>query len=400
MLTIVITSALVLGGQATGTPTTIRERYEQLAEEYSAKKQAFFQAYRAARTAADRQDVIKRLSPNHTSYADRFFALAKEDPKSPIASDAIYDALQIRRIRPTPETTEMLAMLRRDFATSPKMAYYLQQLSLRSFWPGIDSLFREVLKRNPDRTSRGHACLGLAEILSSQARLPKIMSDPKMAGQFEARYGKERLTEVLRADSEALLREATTLYERVLSDYADVRYFPALPEQKQTLGQRAERWLAAHRELEIGRVAPEIEGTDVEGKRFKLSDYRGKVVALVFWASWCGPCMAQIPHERELARSLEGKSFALLGVNCDYKIENARAVLAREKIGWPNWYDGSPRSGKIADRYHIQQIPAVFVLDAKGVIREKDVRGEALSKAVESLLKEQEAQGGSTIESE
>ena len=129
----------------------------------------------------------------------------------------------------------------------------------------------------------------------------------------------------------------------------------------------------------------------MDGKFFKLSDYRGKVVALVFWASWCSPCMTQIPNERELVRRMEGKPFALLGVNCDYKLDDARAVMAKEKITWQNWYDGDPRKGKIVNQYHNPGMPAIFVLDATGVIREKDVRGEALDKAVEALLKEQEA---------
>ena len=65
--------------------------------------------------------------------------------------------------------------------------------------------------------------------------------------------------------------------------------------------------------------------------------------------------------------------------------------MAREEITGPNWYDGDPREGKIAERYHVVQgIPAVYVLDAQGIIREKDVRGEALEKAVRTLLEEQE----------
>jgi thiol-disulfide isomerase/thioredoxin len=141
--------------------------------------------------------------------------------------------------------------------------------------------------------------------------------------------------------------------------------------------------------LLVGTPAPDVDGTDLDGKRFKLSDFRGKVVALVFWASWCGPCLQELPHEKELAKRLEGKPFALLGVNCDRTKEKARAVLEKENISWPNWYDGDSGAtgqGAIAAHYHIQGLPTVYVLDGDGIIRAKDVRGEALDRAVEKLL--------------
>jgi peroxiredoxin len=304
----------------------------------------------------------------------------------------LYYALQLQGHRLSPEGGEALALLRRDHLTSPKMALYIEQLS-RCPWVEFEPLLREVLERNPDRTDRGHACLGLAMMIAHRATLPKLANDPATARGLEEVYGKERLDEVLRQDVAASLEQATALYERVLSEFAEVKYFPDLPDDKSTLAPHAEGWLTGRSELAIGTPAPEIEGQDVDGKVFKLSDYRGKVVALVFWATWCGPCMAQIPHERELVRKMEGRPFALLGVNCDHKPGEARAALAKEKITWPNWYDGDPGEGKIAERYHIhtQGIPAVFVLDANGIIREKDVRGEALDRAIEALLGEQEA---------
>ena len=64
-------------------------------------------------------------------------------------------------------------------------------------------------------------------------------------------------------------------------------------------------------------LAPDIEGDDFDGTRFKLSDYRGKVVAVSFWASWCKPCRELIPHERAIVERFQGRNFVLLGVNID-----------------------------------------------------------------------------------
>ena len=139
--------------------------------------------------------------------------------------------------------------------------------------------------------------------------------------------------------------------------------------------------------LAVGKPAPEIEGVDVDGKPLKLSDYKGKVVVLVFWGSWCGPCMAQVPHERELVERLKGQPFALLGVDCEANKDTARQVMARERMTWPNWFDGDAGTGPIAERYHIRSYPSVFILDARGVIRGREA-GVGLDQTVDKLLEE------------
>jgi thiol-disulfide isomerase/thioredoxin len=139
--------------------------------------------------------------------------------------------------------------------------------------------------------------------------------------------------------------------------------------------------------LAVGKPAPEIEGVDFDGKPLKLSDFKGKVVVLVFWGSWCGPCMAQVPQERELIERLKGQPFALLGVDCEADKETARQVMARERMTWPNWFDGAQGTGPIANRYHIRRYPSIFILDHQGVIRGRDTAA-GLDQTVDKLLKE------------
>ena len=87
--------------------------------------------------------------------------------------------------------------------------------------------------------------------------------------------------------------------------------------RRKTLGQVAEARLDDLHNLAVGKPAPEIKGVDIHGKPLALSDYRGKVVALVFWGTWCGPCMREIPREKALVDRMKGRPFAMLGVNTD-----------------------------------------------------------------------------------
>jgi thiol-disulfide isomerase/thioredoxin len=143
--------------------------------------------------------------------------------------------------------------------------------------------------------------------------------------------------------------------------------------------------------LEVGQVAPILQGTDTTGQSIKLSDYRGKVVMVDFWATWCGPCKEMIPHEKELARRLEGQPFVLLGVSADYDQDELKTYMSQKSISWTNVFDGA--GGPIARAWRIEGFPTIFVIDAKGVIRFKQVgyNPGSMSKidnAIDKLLKD------------
>jgi peroxiredoxin len=145
--------------------------------------------------------------------------------------------------------------------------------------------------------------------------------------------------------------------------------------------------LFARRSLAVGQEVPEVEGADHEGKAFKLSDFRGKVVVLTFSGNWCGPCVAMYPQERALVAKLKDKPFALVSVSTDADVETLRKSIASGEITWRCWWDGGT-AGPITTRWGISSFPSIFVLDKAGVIRFKDVRGDDLEKAVASLLGE------------
>ena len=370
-----------------GAQSSVHAKVESLSKELEAKEKSLVSARAASKDPVKRRSLADEQLRLGADYAKKFLAVADLVPGQSLALEPLY-AAAIAEDR-GPEVEIALERLRRDCAADPKIGELCRQLG---YLPSakVEPLFREILAKNADRTAKGHACLALARLLAFRAELPRYRAqDPEMAKGLERHYDKSLLDELDRRDVTAMVAEAETLYLRVLSEFADVRRVPSNPKVHRTIGPEAETWLAARRELAIGKLAPEIVGTDSDGKPLKLSDYRGKVVVLVFWASWCGPCMEQVPHEVALAKRLADKPFTILGVNLDRTLAAARAVIEKEKIPWPNFCDGDPtKPGPIFTLYHIQSVPVIYVLDHKGIIRAKDVHGAALDKCAETLLGE------------
>ena len=119
----------------------------------------------------------------------------------------------------------------------------------------------------------------------------------------------------------------------------------------------------------LGMPAPEIAGVDLHNRPMKLSDFRGRVVLLSFWATSCGPCMRMIPDERDLADRLRNKPFAIVGVNCDDDPQVAIKAEKTQQISWRSFRERGGKGRSISEQWKNEGLPTVYVIDDKGLIR-------------------------------
>ena len=95
------------------------------------------------------------------------------------------------------------------------------------------------------------------------------------------------------------------------------------------------------------------------------------------------------PHERSLVKKLADKPFAIVGVNSDMDLKVLRQVVEKKDLPWPSFFDGGGVGGPIATQWGVTGWPTVYIIDAKGVIRYKNARGDKLDAAIEALMAEQ-----------
>ena len=137
----------------------------------------------------------------------------------------------------------------------------------------------------------------------------------------------------------------------------------------------------------IGAIAPELAFPDPEGNIRKLSDLRGKVVLVDFWASWCGPCRRESPNVRNVYQKYHDKGFEVFSVSLDRDGNSWKKAIVDDQLVWPNHVsDLKYWSSEAAAIYGVRSIPAMFLLDREGRIVAKDLRGAALENAVRELI--------------
>ena len=262
-------------------PATPAEQYQALLKEREEGPQALSKAG----TAEERKQIQARLS----KLPLRFVELAEANPKDPVALDALLQTVAMVNGSIFPEGGKgspgerALALLLRDHVRSDKLGIVCQQVFF-GFYKSREEFLRAVLEKNPHADVQGLACLSLAQYLNNRAeRLELLPDQPELLERYHHAFGKDYIEQLQRQDHAAVAREAEALFDRAAEKYGDVKIPVTYYGSGGTIREKAEAELFQIRQLAVGKVAPDIEGEDQDGKRFKLSDYRGKVVLVDFW---------------------------------------------------------------------------------------------------------------------
>lgn len=140
------------------------------------------------------------------------------------------------------------------------------------------------------------------------------------------------------------------------------------------------------RKLAIGDAAPEFSGQTVDGKTVKLSDYRGRVVLLDFWATWCGLCLVDLKHIARLHEELSARGLVVVSISLDQDPRAVERFLRRQKLPWPQLVLGPAARNPVAMLYNVMSTPTTMLIDRQGRIAARNVPGESLRAEALKLL--------------
>ncbi|WP_394749092.1 redoxin domain-containing protein [Spongiimicrobium salis] len=252
-----------------------------------------------------------------------------------------------------------------------------------------NEIFAGFLKETRERAQKGQSISVDIQRASAEKNQDKLIAlrDEYFELQQEA---KDFEADFIKKNPNALI--AAFLIDRALSGKLlpenEVRelYEALTPEIKQTsIGKALKGKLDKTKSTSIGSKAPNFSAPTPEGEPLALNDVLGKVTIVDFWAAWCRPCRVENPNVVRIYNEYHDKGLNIMGVSLDRRAEDWKKAILDDGLTW-NHVSNVDYFDEIARLYNVNAIPATFILDEKGVIVAKDLRGDALEEKIASML--------------
>ena len=226
-----------------------------------------------------------------------------------------------------------------------------------------------------------------AQMSNDTVTINKLLKEYKKFQNEMNDYSKKFIKENPDAYLSVLLLE-NFLMRQYLTPEEIKSYFEGLDKDvKETKsGKKIKTALDSMSAIVIGKPAPNFSAPSPEGKTISLKESLGKVTIIDFWASWCGPCRAENPNVVALYNEFHPQGLNIIGVSLDKDAAKWKEAIAKDGLIWPHVSNLKFWEDPIAKQYNVQSIPATFILDEKGNIVAKDLRGEELRAKVAALL--------------
>ena len=341
-------------------------------------------AVSATASAADRPadkilDEINALETPQLSPQDRssqakvqayFAAMQKAAEKKAVLIGELYKA--------APETPELTQLMPERWQARSTTAKLITETKNE-----ID----EILSKSKNEKLVAEAAftkVALAFRSAPRNAKPETLSMP--VEEFVAKYPKDiRCATVLGALASRMTDEAKKeeLNNRVLKDYPDSR------EAKPILAERKMREA-------VGKPFVLAFTEAIKGSEVSIAGLKGKVVIIDFWATWCGPCVAEMPNMKKLYAEYKDKGVEFIGVSLDQPkekggLDKLKEFVAKNDIQWPQYYQGNFWQSEFSSSWGINSIPCVFAVDADGNLASVEARGKLETMIPELLEKAEKA---------